>query len=76
MEKPNYREQLALIRDIFPQKISLTVDEVALVLGKDRKTITALIERRTNPLPAQDVSQGRKNHKYIIPVTALARWTV
>lgn len=75
-EKTDYREQLQLLRDLFPGKISLTVDEAAQALGRDRKTITALIERRVDPLPAQDISAGSKNKRYIIPMTALARWTV
>lgn len=74
-EKRDYREQLALISEICPGKATLTVAETAGLLGVDRRTVKALIERRHEPLKALNVGIGGKNKIYIIPVTALARFT-
>lgn len=73
-EKVNFREQLGLLNDLFPGKITLTVSEAASVLGVDRRTIKAMIERRYNPLPATNVGKGN-NKIYLISKTAIARMT-
>jgi hypothetical protein len=38
------------------------------------KTVIAAIERKYNPLPARNVSNGIKNKSYIIPITTLCKW--
>lgn len=70
-EKKDYREQIALINDIYPTKITLTVAEAADILGIDRRTVKALIEKKK--LAASQVG-GRKNKIYIIPKAAVARF--
>ncbi len=75
-EKQNYREQLEIIVALYPGRAALTVSEAAEVLGVDRRTIKTLIERGKDPLPATDVSAGSQNKKYIIPISAIARFTV
>lgn len=70
-EKEFFREQLALINDRYPTKITLTVEETAEVLGVERRAVVRLIERKM--LPATNVCKGRKNKVYIIPKTAVAR---
>lgn len=74
-EKQDYRDQLAILTEIFPGRATLTVSEAARVLGVDRRRVKAMIERRTDPLPAQDTSAGGTNKCYIIPIAALARFT-
>lgn len=74
-EKANYREQLALINDLYPDKITLTVPEAAQVLGVDRRTVRAMIERKCNPLPAQIVGKTNNKIRYLIPKTAVARFS-
>jgi excisionase family DNA binding protein len=74
-EKVNFREQLGLLNDLFPGKITLTVSEAASVLGVDRRTVRAMIERKYNPLPAQIVGKTNNKTRYIIPKTAVARFS-
>lgn len=73
-ELSGYRDLLELIRDMYPERTALNVEEAARALGVHRQTITAAIMRRSNPLPAQNISKGQKYKTYIIPITALARW--
>ena len=74
-EKADYRANLMRIHESFPGRGMLTVDECAAWLGVNRRTVTALIERMRNPLPAVDVSLGRKNKVYRVSVEALARFS-
>lgn len=39
VEKRGYRDQIARLNEVFPNKDVLTVGEVAKYTGKDRKTI-------------------------------------
>ena len=74
-EKEGYREQLALLNELYPGKISLSVPETAKVLGVDVRTVRAAIERKINPLPAQSIGRSNKYKTYLVPKTALARFT-
>ncbi len=74
-EKEHYREQLALINSQYPDKVTLTVAEVADILGVCPRTVKAMIERKRNPLPAQNISTGNKQKIYIIPKTAVASFS-
>lgn len=73
-EKEFYRDNLALLSEKYPGRSALTVEEAAKELGISRKSVTAAIERRVNPLPARDVSRGKLNRVYRIPITAIASW--
>jgi excisionase family DNA binding protein len=73
-EKLNYRANIANIRDAFPGVGALSVAQAAQWLGVDKRTIVAMIERRVNPLPAANVSLGKKNKVYRVSVEALARF--
>lgn len=73
-EKETFRDTLALLCERYPNRSALTVDEAARELGMSRKSVTAAIERRVNPLPARDVSRGKLNRVYRIPITAIANW--
>jgi hypothetical protein len=74
-EKKDYREQIAIISGMYPGRATLSVTETAKVLGIDRRTVKSLIERRSDPLNAIDIGKSGKNKIYIIPVTAIARFT-
>lgn len=39
IEKNGYRDQIARLNEVFPNKDVLTIGEVAKYTGKDRKTI-------------------------------------
>ena len=70
MEPKGYRENLEVIQEQFPDRISINPDECARVMGVDRKTIYAAIRKKTNPLPT--IRLGSRG--YQIPVSRLARW--
>lgn len=70
-EKKDYREQIELLNSIYPGKITLSVVETAEVLGLNRRTVTALIERKA--LPATQIG-GNKYKVYLIPKAAVARF--
>jgi excisionase family DNA binding protein len=70
-EKEFYREQLALLNELYPGKVSFTVEEAAKILGVGRRTITAMIVGKK--LTATNVGLGRKNKQYLIPKTAIAQ---
>lgn len=63
-----------LINEMYPGRAFLKPKEAAAIMGVNIKTVTAAIERKYNPLPARNVSNGIKNKCYIIPVTELCRW--
>lgn len=73
-ERMDYRANIASIREKFPGAGMLTVLQAADWLQVDRRTVTALIERIRNPLPAVDVGSG-KQRVYRISVEALARFS-
>ena len=63
-EKEDYRSNLELIREKYPDKITLSIQEACLLLHRDRRTLL-----KDRAFPAQLV--GRK---YAVPVAALARY--
>lgn len=69
MELVGYRENLELLRTQFPDRVAISVQECAVTLGVNVKTVYETIRRQTNPLPV--VYMGRK---ITIPVARLARW--
>lgn len=74
-EKRDYRANIASIREMFPDAGMLTVPQVATWLSVDRRTVTALIERRRDPLVAVDIGSGNKNKVYRVSIEALARFS-
>lgn len=70
MEKKGYRDQLALLRELFPDRVAITPTEAARALGWNIKTVRSAIARRVNPIPSQTQTASR----VVIPVTGLARW--
>lgn len=70
MEKANYRDTIAHINGLFPDRLTITPQEAARVMTCDIKTVYNSIARVKNPLPA--VRMTRK--KIVIPIPAFARW--
>ena len=68
------KELRELINELYPGKAFLKPKEAAAVLGVNIKTVVAAIERKYNPLPARNISNGIKKKSYVIPVTELCRW--
>lgn len=69
MEKPGYRENYELLKELFPGKLAITVQEAARVMNSDIKTIYAAVRLVRNPLPAQKLCG-----KLVIPIPGFARW--
>lgn len=72
MEMERYRDLLDKLDTIYPDKIALSVQETASVLGVDRRTVTALIASKK--LHALSVGRGKLNNRFIIAKTAIARY--
>lgn len=72
--REGYYEQIERISEIYPDKVALSVSETAKVLGIDRRTVVSLIRQRK--LTATDVSMGKSNSRYIIPVSSVAKFSV
>ena len=71
-DKQGYREQFERLAEIYPGKITLSLTEAASALGIDKRTVMVMIDKKK--LPATDISTGKKNKRYIIPITAIARF--
>jgi excisionase family DNA binding protein len=56
-EKNGYRENIAILNEMFPGRNGLGVNEAAAYLGVDRRTVLRLITK--NILPAIDVGCGK-----------------
>jgi excisionase family DNA binding protein len=69
-EKNGYRENIAILNEMFPGQNSLGVSEAAAYLGVDRRTVVRLINKKM--LPANNVGCGKYNI-YRISKLALAR---
>ena len=68
------KELEALINEKYPDRAFLKPKEAAELMGLNIKTVIAAIERKYNPLPARNISNGIKNKSYIIPITELCKW--
>ena len=68
MEKSNYRHNLELIQTKYPDKMVLSADEVAKLVGLDRKTVYRMIH--DGRIKTINLSVGVKR----IPITELANW--
>ena len=73
-EKTDYREALAVLRELHPGRLSLSIAESAKAPGVCTKTLTRAID--CGALPAQNIGKGKVNKTYIIALPALARWSI
>lgn len=70
-EKEGFRDQLVRLDELFPDRETLTLDEVSELLGVYRKT---LLNDKTFPAKKVGVTKSITGGKYIIPKVSLARW--
>lgn len=71
MELAGYRENIEMLQDLFPGRMTIDLPECAQVLGVNIKTVYESIKPyRKNPIPTQVVG-GRKR---VVPIVGLARW--
>lgn len=70
MEKANYRDTIAHINGLFPDRLTITPQEAAQVMDCNIKTVYNSIARAKNPLPV--VRMTKK--KMVISIPAFARW--
>lgn len=73
-EKDGYRDQLARLNELYPNRVTLSVSETAKALGIDRRTVVRLIDEKK--LVAMNIGERGKNKRYIIPLTAVAKFAV
>ena len=73
-EKDGYRDQLAHLNELYPNRVTLSVSETAKALGIDRRTVVRLIDEKK--LVAMNIGERGKNKRYIIPLTAVAKFAV
>ena len=72
MEKADYRESLEMLKERFPDRVTISLQETANVLGVNIKTVYSARERVKNPLPSIQIAKNR----YVVPITSLAKWMV
>lgn len=70
LEKPGYRENYELLRELFPGRATVSTVEAAAAIGTDVRTLRAATQLVRNPLPSCKVG----DKKIVIPIPALARW--
>lgn len=70
LEKPGYRDNYELLRELFPGRATVSTVEAAAAIGTDVRTLRAATQLARNPLPSCKVG----DKKVVIPIPALARW--
>jgi hypothetical protein len=63
-EKELYRDNLQLLKEKYPDKLTFTLNEAAALLGVDRRTL----------INDKNFHKPRSGRYYIIPVTAIAHY--
>ena len=69
MEPKGYRENLERLNELFPDRVSISVEECASVLGLNHKTVRESLKREKNPIPSVKIGRRR-----LIPIAKFARW--
>ncbi len=70
MEKEHYRQNLQMLMEQFPNRMTITPKEASQVLHADIKTVRSAMARARNPLP----SVALTSKKRVIPISAFAKW--
>ncbi len=63
-EKEDFRGNLELLTQMFPNRVTLTVNEASAIIDCDRDTLT-----NDTTFPVKKIKS-----KLVVPVVALARW--
>ena len=70
MEKADYRESLEMLKERFPDRVTITLQETASILGVNIKTVYSARRRVRNPLLTVQITKNR----YVVPISSLAKW--
>lgn len=70
MELKGYREQLSDLKELFPNRVSITPEEAATAIGCDKRTIYSTMYRAKDPLPYVVMSK----RQIMIPIAQFAYW--
>lgn len=70
MEVKGYRDALEVLNAKFPDRVAISANEAAGVLGISYKTVLKHIGKEKNPLP-HIPGDGRS---FLIPLPAFAKW--
>ena len=70
MEKANYRDTIAHLNGLFPDRATITPQEAAQAMDCDIKTVRSAMKRVKNPLPSVSVTSKKR----VIPIPAFAKW--
>lgn len=63
-EKVDYRDNLEMLREMFPGRMTITIQEACALLGREKRSLLG-----DRSFPAQKIG-GR----YAVPIVALARY--
>lgn len=70
MEKAGYRENLEVLLEQFPGKVTISPKEAAMAMHVDVRTVYSAMRRVRDPLPHQNITAKR----VVIPIAGLAKW--
>ena len=73
MKLVGFDENLILLKNLFPDRVVISLTECSSVLGVDYRTVKDLTERIVNPLPTVKLTDSDRS-KLGVPVALLARW--
>ena len=73
MELVGYKENLSVLRSLFPYRIVISLSECATVLGVDIRLIQDMRLREKDPLPTVCLSKSQKS-RYGVSIPMLAYW--
>lgn len=63
-EKADYRDNLAILSEMFPNRLALDIKETCELIGCHRETL--MLDKT---FPKQKI-----NGKYLVPIVALSKW--
>ncbi len=67
MEKATFHDHLSRLRELFPERETITVAEAARLVGCKPQTL-----RESRDFPMKPVGRAKRYH--VVPIINLARW--